>query len=75
MRRSVYRTASFSVCSLRRPELPVIYADLRLDYKLATHPIDMFAVAQPYFESDDFSWGRDPSRCFPASAFETSHSL
>ena len=38
MRRSVYCTASFSVCSLRRTELPIIYADFRLDYKLATLP-------------------------------------
>ena len=38
MRRSVYCIASFSVCSRRRTELPIIYADLRLDYKLATLP-------------------------------------
>ena len=38
VRRSVYCTASFSVCSPRRTELPIIYADFRLDYKLATHP-------------------------------------
>src|ERR1700722_5359610 len=38
VRRSVYCTASFSVCSLRRTELPIIYADFRLDYKLATLP-------------------------------------
>ena len=38
MRRSVYCTASFLVCSRRRTELPIIYADFRLDYKLATLP-------------------------------------
>ena len=38
MRRSVYCTASFSVCSRRRTELPIIYADFRLGYKLATLP-------------------------------------
>jgi hypothetical protein len=38
VRRSVYCTASFPVCSLRRTELPIIYADFRLDYKLATLP-------------------------------------
>ena len=38
MRRSVYCTASFSVCSRRQIELPIIYADFRLDYKLATLP-------------------------------------
>src|SRR5271165_1773576 len=38
MRRSVYCTASFSVCSLRRAKFPIIYPDLRLDYKVATHP-------------------------------------
>jgi transposase, IS6 family len=31
-------TASFSVCSQRRAKLPIIYPDLRLDYKVATHP-------------------------------------
>jgi hypothetical protein len=31
-------TASFSVCSRRRTELPIIYADFRLDYKFATLP-------------------------------------
>jgi hypothetical protein len=36
VRRSVYCTASFSVCSRCRTELPIIYADFRLDYKLAT---------------------------------------
>ena len=35
---SVYCTTSFSVCSRRRTELPIIYADFRLDYKLATLP-------------------------------------
>jgi hypothetical protein len=38
VRRSVYCTGSFSVCSLRRPKFPIIYPDLRLDYKVATHP-------------------------------------
>jgi hypothetical protein len=36
-RRSVYCTASFLVCSLRSTKLPIIYPDLRLDYKVATH--------------------------------------
>jgi transposase len=35
---SVYCTTSFSVYSRRRTELPIIYPDLRLDYKVATHP-------------------------------------
>ena len=38
VRRSVYCTASFPVCSLRRIELPIIYPDLWLDFKVATHP-------------------------------------
>gem|GEM_PF-5040933 len=38
MRRSVYSTTSFSVCSLRRAKFPIIYPDLRLNYKVATHP-------------------------------------
>ena len=38
MRGSVYCTASFSVCSLRRAKLSIIYTDIRLDYKLATLP-------------------------------------
>jgi hypothetical protein len=38
VRRSVYRTASFSVCSRRRTKFPIIYTDLRLDFKVATHP-------------------------------------
>ena len=38
VRRSVYCTASFSVCSRRRTKFPLIYPDLRLDYKVATHP-------------------------------------
>jgi hypothetical protein len=35
---SVYCTTSFSVCSWRRTKMPIIYPDLRLDYKVATHP-------------------------------------
>jgi CHAT domain-containing protein len=38
VRRSVYCTASFSVCSLRRAKFAIIYPDLRLDYKVATLP-------------------------------------
>jgi hypothetical protein len=38
VRGSVYCTASFSICSLRRTKFPIIYPDLRLDYKVATHP-------------------------------------
>ena len=38
MRRSVYCTASFSICSLRRAKFPIIYPVLWLDYKVATHP-------------------------------------
>ena len=30
--------ASFSICSLRRTKLPIIYPEFRLDYKLATLP-------------------------------------
>src|SRR5580698_5290725 len=40
VRRSVYSTGSFSVCSRRRTELPIIYADFLLDYKLATLPLN-----------------------------------
>jgi hypothetical protein len=43
VRRSVYCTASFSGCSRRRTELPIIYADFRLDYKFATLPHLAFA--------------------------------
>ena len=39
VRRLVYCTASFSICSLRRAKLPIIYPVLWLDYKVATHPI------------------------------------
>ena len=39
MRRSVYCTASFSGCSRRRTKMPIIYPGLRLDYKVATHPV------------------------------------
>jgi hypothetical protein len=46
VRRSVYCTASFSVCSLRRTELPIIYADFRLDYKLATLPLQDLCTTQ-----------------------------
>ena len=38
MRRLVYCTASFSICSLRRAKFPIIYPVLWLDYKVATHP-------------------------------------
>jgi hypothetical protein len=31
-------TASFWVCSRRPTKLPIVYPDLRLDYKVATHP-------------------------------------
>src|SRR6266481_5476255 len=36
--RSFSCTASFSVYSLRKAKFPIIYADLRLDCKVATHP-------------------------------------
>ena len=35
---SVCSIALFSVCSLRRVKFPIIYPDLRLDCKVATHP-------------------------------------
>jgi len=38
VRRLVYCTASFSICSLRRAKFPIIYPVIRLDYKLATLP-------------------------------------
>jgi len=38
VRGSVYCTASFSVCSLRRAKFAIINPDLQLDYKVATHP-------------------------------------
>ena len=38
MRRSVYCTASFSICSLRRTKVLIIYPEFPLDYKLATLP-------------------------------------
>jgi hypothetical protein len=31
VRRSVYSTGSFSVCSLRQAKFPIIYHDLRFD--------------------------------------------
>jgi hypothetical protein len=37
MRRSVYCTNSFSICSLRRANFPIIYSVFWLDYKVATH--------------------------------------
>jgi hypothetical protein len=43
VRRSVHCTALFSVCSLRRAKFPIIYPDLRLDYKVATHPPMLYA--------------------------------
>ena len=36
VRRSVYCTASFLICSQRRTKLLIFYPDFRLDYKLAT---------------------------------------
>jgi hypothetical protein len=42
---SVYCTTSFSACSRRRTKMPIIYPDLRLDYKVATHPNDRLALA------------------------------
>jgi hypothetical protein len=49
VRRSVYWTASFSVCSLRRTELPIIYADFRLGNKLATlYSWEYYAVGESY---------------------------
>jgi hypothetical protein len=39
VRGSVYCTASFSVCSLRRAKFATINPDLQLDYKVATHPV------------------------------------
>jgi AcrR family transcriptional regulator len=45
VRESVYCTASFSVFSRRRAKLPIIYPDIRLDYKLATLPTTLEAVA------------------------------
>ena len=41
MRRSVYCTASFSICSLRRTKVLIIYPEFPLDYKLATLPEKM----------------------------------
>jgi hypothetical protein len=41
VRRLVYCNASFSVFSLRRAKLPIIYLDIRLDYKLATLPLNV----------------------------------
>ena len=45
MRRLVYCTASFSVCSRRRTNFQIIYPDLRLDYKVATQPLCRSALA------------------------------
>ena len=45
MRRPVYCTASFSVCSLRRAKFPIIYPDLQLDYKVATHTGESLPIA------------------------------
>jgi hypothetical protein len=52
VRRSAYCTVSFSVCSRRRTELPIIYADFRLDYKLATLP-----AGHPVGSYDDLALG------------------
>jgi hypothetical protein len=38
VRRLVYCTASFAICSLRRAKFPIICPVLWLDYKVATHP-------------------------------------
>jgi restriction endonuclease Mrr len=38
VRRSVYCTASLLVSSRRPTKFPIIHPDLRLDYKVATHP-------------------------------------
>jgi hypothetical protein len=38
VRRLVYCTASFSICSLRRAKFPIIYPVPWLDYKVVTHP-------------------------------------
>jgi hypothetical protein len=37
---SVCSIALFSVCSLRQAKFPIIYPDLRLDCKVATHPCE-----------------------------------
>jgi len=47
VRRWVYCTSSFSVCSLRRAKFPVIYSDLWLDYKVATHPYLSTVICHP----------------------------
>ena len=44
VRGSVYCTASFSVCSLRRAKFAIINPDLQLDYKVATHPPVTFEI-------------------------------
>ena len=45
MRRLVYCTASFSIYLLQRAKFPIIYPVLWLDYKVATHPAIMLAIA------------------------------
>ena len=42
---SVCSIALFSVCSLRRAKFPIIYPDLRLDCKVATHPPPQYRSA------------------------------
>jgi hypothetical protein len=42
----VYCSTSFSICSRRRTKMPIIYPDLRLDYKVATHPISCARLMQ-----------------------------
>jgi hypothetical protein len=36
----------FSVCSLRRAKFPIIFPDLRLDSKVATHPARLPAASE-----------------------------
>jgi hypothetical protein len=50
VRRSVHCTALCSVCSLRRAKFPIIYPDLRLDYKVATHPCGLNVLVQDLLE-------------------------
>jgi hypothetical protein len=55
---SVYCTTSYSACSRRRTKMPIIYPDLRLDYKVATHPY----LLRPVSTSGKTDWSK-PSGC------------
>jgi hypothetical protein len=63
VRRSVYCTSYFSVCSRRRTKFPLIYPDLRLDYKVATHPSGVSGSSHPFLPTESlFRFGDNRSQ-------------